>query len=137
MQTPCLRCFIQIKLPCAAHCKRTYCRSPQTRTCCSMLQKYTNCSILWSHKFCRKLWKHSCFSTLQTHTFCSTQWTDILHHTRREQEDYFPIRDGNGKFILFLIGTGWDGTGNSIVNLRLILKKHFGEKHFHCDQCKN
>ena len=39
---------------------------------------------------------------------------------RGEREDYFPIRDGNGKFILFLTGTGRDGTGNGIVNLRLI-----------------
>ena len=33
----------------------------------------------------------------------------IMLQARGEWDDYFPIRDGNRKFILFLTGTGWDG----------------------------
>ena len=38
-----------------------------------------------------------------------------------EQEEYFPIQDGNGKFILFPVGMGQDGTGNGIVALGLFI----------------
>ena len=40
----------------------------------------------------------------------------VLDFFRGEQEDYFPIRERNGKFILFLTGTVWDKTG--VVSIR-------------------